>query len=69
VSSGVFSCPVYKGKVPQKVIDALRESAEPLKTMADLRKSKQISYLDKTSIIVRAVDTQRKHHFHKTIDE
>ena len=56
INSGLFSLPLYGGAVPDYLVDALLQSTEPLVTMEDALANKDISLLDKGSIIVKLVD-------------
>ena len=69
VGSGVFSLPVYEGPVPAQAVQALKQAEDPLALLRDLRDAQRIALLGSTSIIVRVVDTQRKVHFHKPLEE
>lgn len=69
VHSGVFSLPVYRGAPSRATVDAIAASGEPMETLRQLRRAGGIVALGTTSIIVRVVDTPRKFHFHKTIDQ
>jgi hypothetical protein len=68
VNSGVFSLPVYKGRIKPDTVESLLLSHDTLKTLSDLRRQKIIEHLGTTTVIPKIVDTQRKLHFRKTID-
>ena len=69
VISGVFTLPVYKGSVTPAVVDALLESDDHLQTLRGMAAAGQITTLGTTSVILRLVDTPRKFHFHKTLEQ
>jgi len=70
VRSGVFSLPVFEGKIDPSVLMALRSQENCIQYLNDLCKNKEngVKYKGKTSLIIRMVDQQRKLHFHKPID-
>lgn len=69
VNSGVYSLPVYKGKISSETVEKLLLSQDTLETLSSLRKQKIIQHLGSTTVIPKIIDTQRKLHFRKTIDQ
>lgn len=67
--SGVFSLPVYSGPITPAVVDALLDSDDHLQTLRGMAAAGQINPLGTTSVILRVVDTPRKFHFHKTLEQ
>ena len=57
VNSGVFTLPVYKGRLPDAAVSKLRETLEPLKLLADMLNRKEIEYLSTVSVIAKIVDS------------
>jgi len=69
VNSGVFTLPIYKGKVSEQVVNQIKATQEPLKVIADMLARKEIEYLPTASVIAKIVDSQRKLHFRESFEK
>jgi hypothetical protein len=57
VNSGVFTLPIYKGKMSEQIVNQIKATQEPLKLLADMLARKEIEYLPTASVIAKIVDS------------
>ena len=69
VNSGVFTLPIYKGRITANQVERLKASSTPLTTVAAMLTAKEIEYLPTASVIAKIVDGQRKLHFRESFEK
>ena len=69
--SGLEVLPVYRGTVPQKLIDILARNTNvaPKALLQKMKEDGELEYAGAAHIVVKAVDNQRHAHFLKSLQE
>lgn len=69
VNSGIFTLPIYKGRITPSQVEKIKTSAALMTTMAAMLAAKEIEYLPTASVIAKIVDGQRKLHFRESFEK
>lgn len=70
VNSGIFSLPIYKGKITAQQVSKIKAAGRQATTVtAAMLAAKEIEYLPNASVIAKIVDSQRKLHFRESFEK